>query len=65
MCIIDVDNNYYVYVFCVMDARWNDFVDGIFLTNLGVSDIFLSNQNFIILYYSDFHSFLCFYTLKF
>ena len=47
-----------------MDARWNDFVDGIFLTNLGVSDIFLSNQNFIILYYSDFHSFFCFYTSK-
>ena len=35
-----------------MNARWDDFVDGIFLINLCISDIFLSNQNFLsILFY--------------
>ena len=61
MCIIiDVNNKgCNVYVFCAMDARWYDFVVGIFLTNLGVSDVFLSNQTFypIVLYYINFHSF--------
>ena len=34
-----------------MNARWDDFVVGIFLTNLCNSDVFLSNQNFILLFY--------------
>ena len=35
MCFIDINNKgcNVFYVFCVMDARWNDFVE-IFLTNL-------------------------------
>ena len=39
-----------VYVFCVKDARCDDFVVGIFLTNLCISDVFLSNQFFILFY---------------
>ena len=31
-----------------MDARWDVFVVRIFLTNLCISDIFLSNQNSLI-----------------
>ena len=41
-----------VYFFGVMDARWDDFVvAGIFLTNPCISDVFLSNQNFLSDYY--------------
>ena len=58
MCIIDINNNCNVYVFCVMDARWDDFGVGKVLTNLCISGVFLSNQNLIILYYSNFDSFL-------
>ena len=49
MCIIDVSNKgCNVYVFCVVDARWGDFVVvGIFLKSLGVPDVFLSNLNFL------------------
>ena len=52
MRIIDVNNNCTVYVFCVMDARCDDFVVGIFLKNLSISD----TQNLLfILCYSNFH----------
>ena len=34
-----------------MDARWDDFVVGIFLTDFCFSDVFLSNQNLILLFY--------------
>ena len=50
VCIVDVNNKVCnVYVSCVMDARWEDLVVGIFLTNLCFSDIFLSNQKLSIL----------------
>ena len=40
-----------------MDARWDDSVVGIFMPNLCISDVSLSNQNFIFLHYSNFHYF--------
>ena len=34
-----------------MDTRCDDFVVGIFQTNLRISDVFLSDQNSILLFY--------------
>ena len=44
--------DYNVYVFCAMDARWDDFFIGISFTKSCVSNVLFPNQNFLHTFYN-------------